>query len=84
MAAIIVTMTFMIPNAIFTEAYLSFLGIGISVPKASWGTLAQESKTLIDSYPIQIIWPVGAICLTMFALNFIGDRLSDVMDPKKK
>lgn len=82
--AIIVTMTFMIPNAIFTEAYLSFLGIGINVPKASWGTLAQDAKFLIDSHPIQIIWPVGAICITMFALNFIGDKLSDALDPKKK
>ena len=82
--AIIVTMTFMIPSAIFTEAYLSFLGIGISAPKASWGTMAQEAKILIDSYPVQVIWPIGAICLTMFALNFIGDSLSDALDPKKK
>ncbi len=82
--AIIVTMTFMIPSAIFTEAYLSFLGIGISAPKASWGTMAQEAKILIDKYPVQVIWPIGAICLTMFALNFIGDSLSDALDPKKK
>lgn len=82
--AIIVTMTFMIPSAIFTEAYLSFLGIGISAPKASWGTLAQEAKILIDSHPVQVIWPLAAICLTMFALNFIGDNLSDALDPKKK
>jgi len=83
MNAIIVTMTFMIPNAIFTEAYLSFLGVGITVPKASWGTMAQESKSLIDSYPIQVLWPLAAICITMFALNFIGDRLGDALDPKK-
>jgi oligopeptide transport system permease protein len=82
-AAIIVNMTFMIPNAIFTEAYLSFMGIGISVPKASWGTLAQDAKNLIDTQPLQALWPVLAICLTMFALNFIGDTLSDAMDPKK-
>jgi oligopeptide transport system permease protein len=84
MNAILVTLTFMIPNAIFTEAYLSFLGIGISLPKASWGTLAQEAKVLIDTAPIQVIWPVLAISLTMFAFNFIGDSLSDALDPKKK
>lgn len=84
MNSIIVTMTFMIPNAIFTEAYLSFLGIGIALPKASWGSLAQEAKMLIDSYPIQVLWPVLAICLTMFAFNFIGDSLTDALDPKKK
>ena len=84
MGPIIATMTLMIPSAIFTEAYLSFLGIGISVPRASWGSLAQEAQHLMDTHPIQIIWPVGAICLTMFALNFIGDSLGDALDPKKR
>ena len=84
MGPIIVTMTFMVPSAIFTEAYLSFLGIGISAPMASWGTLAQDARSLIDSYPIQMMWPVCAICITMFALNFIGDGLSEALDPKKK
>ena len=84
MGPIIVTMTFMVPSAIFTEAYLSFLGIGIAAPMASWGTLAQDARSLIDSYPIQMVWPVAAICITMFALNFLGDGLSDALDPKKK
>ena len=84
MGPIIVTMTFMVPSAIFTEAYLSFLGIGISAPMASWGTLAQDARSLIDSYPVQMMWPVCAICITMFALNFMGDGLSEALDPKKK
>ena len=60
------------------------VGIGISAPAASWGTLANEARTLIESYPIQIIWPVLSICLTMLSLNFIGDGVSDAFDPKKK
>lgn len=84
MGPIIVSLTLMIPSAIFTESFLSFVGIGISLPMASWGTLASEARSLIGSYPVQIIWPVGAICITMLSLNFIGDGLGDALDPKKK
>ena len=82
--AIIVNVTLMVPSAIFTEAFLSFVGIGISAPASSWGTLANEARGLIDSNPIQIIGPVGAICLTMLSLNFIGDGVGEALDPKKK
>ena len=82
--AIIVQVTLMVPSAIFTEAFLSFVGIGISAPAASWGTLANEARGLIESNPIQIIWPVAAICLTMLSLNFIGDGVGEALDPKKK
>lgn len=84
MGPIIVNATLMIPSAIFTEAYLSFVGVGISLPQASWGTLAQDAKQVMSSYPTQLIYPVLAICITMFALNFIGDGLTDALDPKKK
>lgn len=84
MGPIIVNFTFMVPSAIFTEAYLSFIGVGISAPMASWGTLAQDARPLLDSYPIQMVWPVAAICITMFALNFVGDGLTDALDPKKR
>lgn len=84
MGPIVVNFTFMVPSAIFTEAYLSFIGVGISVPMASWGTLAQDARPLLDSYPIQMVWPVAAICVTMFALNFVGDGLTEALDPKKK
>lgn len=84
MGPIVVNFTFMVPSAIFTEAYLSFIGVGISVPMASWGTLAQDARPLLDSYPIQMVWPVLAICITMFALNFVGDGLTEALDPKKK
>lgn len=84
MGPIIVTVTLMIPQAIFTESFLSFVGVGISAPEASWGTMAQQAKQMIDTYPMQVVYPVAAICITMFALNFIGDGLSEALDPKNK
>lgn len=81
---IIVTTALMVPSAIFTEAFLSFVGIGISIPQASWGTMANEARSLITSKPIQMVWPVAAICFTMLALNWIGDGLSDALDPRKR
>ena len=81
---IIVNTTLMVPSAIFTEAFLSFVGIGISIPMASWGTMANEAKNMLFSAPLQMVWPVSAICLTMLALNFIGDGLNQALDPKKR
>lgn len=84
MGPIIVTVTFLIPQAIFQEAFLSFLGIGISVPKASWGTLANDAIEYLFSYPYQMLFPAFAISITIFALNFIGDGLRDALDPRLK
>lgn len=81
---IIVNTTLMVPSAIFTEAFLSFVGIGISIPMASWGTMANDARSLLVSHPEQMIWPVASICLTMLALNFIGDGLDQALDPKKR
>lgn len=82
MGSIIVTVTFLIPSAIFQEAFLSFLGIGIQVPKASWGTLANDAIEYLFSYPYQMLFPALAISITIFALNFIGDGLRDALDPR--
>ena len=84
MGPIIVSFTLLVPSAIFYEATLGFLGIGLSAPQASWGTLANEARSLMTAQPLQVIWPVLFICLTMLALNFIGDGLGDALDPKKK
>ena len=84
MGPIVVSATMMVPDAIFTEAFLAFIGIGISLPQASWGTLCNEARAQLTQYPIQIIWPVMAICLTVLALNFIGDGVGEELDPKKK
>ena len=84
MGPIIVTVTFLIPQAIFYEAFLSFIGIGIAVPVASWGTLANDSLANMNMYPHLMLFPAIAISITMFALNFIGDGLRDALDPRLK
>ncbi|MCD7839204.1 MAG: ABC transporter permease [Erysipelotrichaceae bacterium] len=84
MGPIIVQVTMLVPSAIFNEAYLGFLGIGLNAPQASWGTLANDARAVMSVYPMQVVWPVLAICLTMLALNFIGDGLGEALDPKKK
>ena len=84
MGPIIVSTAFLIPNAIFSESFLSFLGIGIQAPMASWGTLANDAIPTMMSQPHQMLFPVVAICLTMFSFNFIGDGLRDALDPRMK
>lgn len=79
---IIVSMTMMIPGAIFTESFLSFIGLGVSAPQASWGTLANDALTGIRSYPYQLFFPSLAIAFTMLAFNFLGDGLRDALDPR--
>ena len=81
---IIVTVTFLVPAAIFEEAFLSFIGIGIAVPVASWGTLANDGMKVMGLYPYLMLYPALAISLTMFALNFIGDGLRDALDSRLK
>ena len=81
---IIIDTTLMVPSAISTEAFLAFVGIGISVPQASWGTMANEARSLLQTQPLQMLWPVLAICLTMLSLNFVGDGLSEALDPGKR
>lgn len=82
MGPIIVSLTMSIPSAIFTESFLSFIGLGVSAPMASWGTLANDALGGIRSYPYQLIAPAVAIAITMFAFNFLGDGLRDALDPR--
>ena len=77
-------MTLQIPSAIFTEAFLSFIGLGLTPPKASWGTLANEALQTLALYPYQILFPTLAICLTILSFNMLGDGLRDALDPKVK
>jgi len=84
MGPIIVTMTMSVPSAIFTEAFLSFIGLGISAPQASWGSLASEALDGYQLYPLQLFFPAMAICLTILAFNFLGDGLRDALDPKMR
>ncbi|WP_110927908.1 ABC transporter permease [Bacillus massiliglaciei] len=83
MGPIMVNMTLTIPNAIFAEATLSFLGLGVPAPQASWGTLASDalSSILVGNF-YQLLVPAILISLTMFAFNVVGDGLQDALDPK--
>ena len=81
---IIVTLTLQIPTAIFTEAFLSFIGLGIAPPAASWGTLANDALQGLRLYPYQLLFPTLAICLTILSFNLLGDGLRDALDPKIK
>ncbi|NLM64402.1 MAG: ABC transporter permease [Firmicutes bacterium] len=84
MGPIIVTATLNIPSAIFTEAFLSFIGLGVSAPMASWGALASDALQGFRTYPWQLFYPAIAISITMFAFNFLGDGLRDALDPKQR
>ena len=80
---IIVTMTLAIPDAIFTEAFLSFIGLGVAAPMASWGVLASEGINAMRSYPYQLLFPAVAISVTMLGFTFLGDGLRAALDPKE-
>lgn len=82
MGTIIVTLTMFIPTAIFTEAFLSFLGLGVSPPMTSWGALANDAVDALRSYPYQLFFPAAAISVTMLAFNLLGDGLRDSLDPR--
>jgi len=82
MGPIIVTVTLNIPQAIFTEAFLSYIGLGVSAPMASWGVLASEGVQAMRSYPWQILFPSIAIAFAMLGFNFVGDGLRDALDPR--
>lgn len=81
---IIVTLTLSIPDAIFTEAFLSFIGLGVSAPMASWGVLASEGINSMRSFPFQLFFPALALCITMLGFMFLGDGLRDALDPQNQ
>lgn len=82
MGAIIVTLTLTIPSAIFAEAFLSFLGLGVQAPVASWGTMANDGLPALRYYPWRLFFPAGLISLTMLSLNLLGDGMRDAFDPR--
>lgn len=84
LSVIIITTALQIPSAIFTESYLSFLGLGVSAPLASLGSLANDARSGMQSYPLKLVIPAVAICLIVLALNLLGDGLRDAFDSKLK
>jgi oligopeptide transport system permease protein len=81
---IIVTLTLTIPTAIFAEAFLSFLGLGIQAPVASWGTMASDGLPAMRYFPWRLFFPAAFISLTMLSFNLLGDGLRDALDPRLK
>ncbi len=81
---VIVSLTFGIPAAIFTEAILDFLGVGLRPPQPTWGTMVFEGYAAVDAYPYLVIIPCVALSMTMLAFNFIGDGLRDALDPRMR
>lgn len=82
LGSIIITVTLTIPTAIFAEAFLSFLGMGIQAPIASWGTMANDGLPALRYYPWRLFFPAGFISLTMLSFNLLGDGLRDAFDPR--
>jgi oligopeptide transport system permease protein len=84
MGPIITTMTFSIPTAIFAEAFLSFLGLGVQAPIASWGTMASDGLPALQYFPWRLFFPAISISLTMLCFNLVGDGIRDAFDPRLK
>ncbi|QSX04716.1 ABC transporter permease [Sedimentibacter sp. zth1] len=82
MGPVMVSITMQIPAAIFTEAFLSFIGLGVSAPMASWGKLCNDALSSFLTYPYQLFFPAIAISITILAFNLLGDGLRDALDPK--
>jgi oligopeptide transport system permease protein len=81
---VIVYATLTVPTVMLTEAFLSFLGLGVQAPLASWGSLASEGIKNIAIFPWQLIFPGVTMALTLFSLNFLGDGLRDALDPQMR
>lgn len=82
MGPILATATMTIPSAIFTEAFLSFLGLGLQAPYASWGIMINEGISAMEFYPWRLFFPSAFITITMLSLNLIGNTIRDALDPR--
>ena len=81
---IIVTLTFGIPTAIFLEAVLSFIGVGIAPPTSTWGRMVNSGYESIYANPSSVVFPALAIGFTLLAFSFVGDGLRDALDPRMR
>jgi oligopeptide transport system permease protein len=80
MGVILVTLTFAVPSAIFTEAFLSFIGMGVAPPTPSWGSMANEGMRTMLSHPHELIFPAVFISIAVLAFNQLGDGMRDALD----
>lgn len=83
-SVIFISTALQIPSAIFTESYLSFLGLGVEAPMPSLGSLANAAREGLQSYPWKLWFPAVVICLIVLSFNLLGDGLRDAFDPKLK
>ena len=81
---VIVYATLTVPSVMLSEAFLSYLGLGVQAPYASWGSLAADGVKNIAIFPWQLIFPGVTMALTLFSLNFLGDGLRDALDPQTR
>jgi oligopeptide transport system permease protein len=84
MGVILVTLTFAIPSVIFTEAFLSFIGMGVVPPTPSWGSMCNEGIQTMLSHPHELIFPALFISMTVLAFNLLGDGLRDALDVRMR
>ncbi len=84
MGVILVTLTFAIPSAIFTEAFLSFIGMGVAAPTASWGSMSNDGIKSMVTHPHELFFPALMISITVLAFNLLGDGLRDALDAKMR
>ena len=84
MSVIIISTALQIPSAIFTESFLSFIGLGVQAPMPSLGSLANSARQALQIYPFKLIFPAVGICLIVLSFNLLGDGLRDAFDPKLK
>jgi oligopeptide transport system permease protein len=84
LGVIVIFATLSIPSFIMSESFLSFLGLGVSAPLASWGTLVSEGVQGMELYPWRLLVPAIAMTIFLFAMNFLGDGLRDALDPQSK
>ncbi len=84
LGVILVSLTFAIPSAIFTEAFLSFIGMGVAPPTASWGSMCSDGIKTFLVYPHEFLFPAAAISVTVLAFNLLGDGLRDALDPRMR
>ncbi len=81
---LVIAETLAIPGYINTEAFLSFIGLGVNPPTPSWGSMISDGSKVVRTYPNQTVFPALMLAITMFAFNFLGDGLRDALDPQMR
>jgi len=84
LGVILVTFTFAVPSTIFTEAFLSFIGMGVEPPTPSWGSMCNDGRKTMETTPHELIFPAIFISITVLAFNILGDGLRDALDARMR